>query len=271
MRHDMPWLAGMCALACFAFTAGCVTDATPPERGSGSTSGGESVAPADAGAAMPDDAADSGGCLEQSRGGIVGPTASFVELCQSGGCSASGGQFFEPSQVALDYGDFPFRGPDGRPVGSYFYAVIAPGYENGGFLDGAPGNLSDEVASSVVGDSGGGDTQADRTIVIAPDQSPAFFPTSHGSHAISFPPSQFMAISLVPFDTSPSHAYVLAICETNATRSCQCAFESFSVIPLPSGNADAGAPPTVDAGAPAVDSGAGGAPCGAVTTGNHGM
>jgi hypothetical protein len=184
-------------------------------------------------------------------GPVVGPTNEYVELCRTGACGAHGGKFFDISQVVLDYGDFPFRTPSpgnslGNPVGEFFFAVLAPGHENAIF-DGAEGNLSDRAASAVSNDRGGGDTEGDRTIFIAPDQSPLFFPTSHGTHRISFPPSQFMGILLAPFDTTPDGHYLLAVCPTSATSRCDCYFESFFVEPA------------ADAGAPHLDAGAGGA------------
>ena len=201
---------------------------------------GEGTRPNDAG---PE--ASTGACSDPTLG-VVGPypdmvegTAAFVQLCQSGGCGGLPGAswFFNPSQAALDYGDFPFRSDNGQPVGDYFFAVVAPGYEESGFLDGAPGNLSDTSSSEVAGDRGSGDTRADRTITISEDQSPALFPTTHGSHAFSFPPSQFMAIALAPFDVTPDGRYELAVCPTSATSRCDCAFAAFGVVPAA---ADAG-------------------------------
>jgi hypothetical protein len=239
----LPLAAGL-GLAC-----GCSNDST--ERLS-SANGNEAIRHG-VGTPAPDAGreASGGACnspppgLELS-GPVVGPTNEYVELCRAGGCAAHNGNFFDTSQVALDYGDFPFRSPSsGNPVGEFFFAVVAPGHENAIF-DGAEGNLSDRTPSTVPNDHGGGDSVGDRTIFIAPDQVPVFFPTSHGTHRISFPPSQFMAILLAPFDTTPDGRYLLAVCPTSAASRCDCYFEPFFVEPA------------ADAGAPRVDAGAGG-------------
>lgn len=155
----------------------------------------------------------------------VGNTAAFIARCQSMGCPGGPG----PDDVALDYGEFPFRGANFVVNGSFFYAVVAPGDEDD-FMDGAPGNLSDTTASSSPGDRGSGDTEADRTIT-ANALSSVLFPSTHGTHAISFPPSQFEAIALSPFDVPPDGHCELAICPTSATTRCDCAFARFDVPP----------------------------------------
>ena len=173
--------------------------------------------------------------------GSTGPTESYVSMCET--THACTGDLFtsfsDSSQVALDYGDFPSSfETNGLVDGSYFYAVIEPGYENGGFLDGAPGNLSDTTASSAPGDHGGGDSVANRTIV-GDGQFPGRFPRSSGTHAISFPPAQFIAIQLIPFDLTPNGQYELVVCPSTATARCDCAFGRFFVQPH---DADAGNP-----------------------------
>src|SRR6185436_15651340 len=114
------------------------------------------------------------------------------------------------------------------------------GHEAEGFLDGAVGNLSDATPSSVDGDHGSGDAVASRTLVVGGPFISLLFPTSHGTHSFSFPPSQFMTIHLGPFDTTPENQYVLAICPTTAMSRCDCAFERFHLDPLA---VDAGAAP----------------------------
>src|SRR5205814_4568507 len=44
--------------------------------------------------------------------------------------------------------------------GCYYFTVIAPGFQNGGFIDGADGNLSDTTPSN--GGPGGGDASTNR-------------------------------------------------------------------------------------------------------------
>jgi hypothetical protein len=211
-------------------------------------------------------------------GPIVVPTAEYVALCRAGGCAGHNGAFFDISQVGLDYGDFPFRSPEfERPVGEFFYAVVAPGYEAAGFRDGALGNLSDRTPSTAPGDLGNGDTVGDRTITNAapvPGQptTPAFFPESHGTHAVSFPDSGFMVILLAPFNLTTDGRYVLAVCPKSATSRCDCVFEPFFVEPAKAdGGAGVGGPTGVGgagpggagAGGAGAGGAAGGADCGA--------
>jgi hypothetical protein len=208
---------------------------------------------ADATATHTTDASRAGHCADP-RLGVVGRfvpeiatlTGTAVNGCIAGNtlpCSGGGSTFMDPADVGLDYGDFPFSR---EQSGEYFFAVMARGYEDAGFLEGAVGNLSDAVASSVEGDRGSGDTLAARTIVVSADQVVKRFPESHGSHQFSFPPSQFMTIHLAPFDTTPAGSYVLAVCPTSATSRCDCAFDTFIVVHRP---ADAGTPGTGGAGA----------------------
>ncbi|HVW25207.1 MAG TPA: hypothetical protein VHC69_07525 [Polyangiaceae bacterium] len=165
---------------------------------------------------------------------LVSPTAQFVDLCDPivpvislpAECAAGP----DTSEVGLDYGNFPFRNANFLVDGSFFYAVLAPGYEDAGFLDGQPGNLSDTTPSAAPGDRGSGDTEADRTIT-ANGMPPALFPATHGTHPVSFPPSQFEVIQLIPFDETPDGRYEIAVCPTGATNRCQCAFDTFTARP----------------------------------------
>jgi len=185
---------------------------------------------------------------------FVSLTGTAVNGCLGGDRShcASSPAFVDPGDVALDYGNFPFS----RDVaGQYFYAVVAEGFEDAGFFQGAVGNLSDDVPSAVAGDRGSGDSLRDRTIVVTLDP-PKLFPASHGTHAFSFPPSQFMTIHLAPFDTTPEGHYVLVICPTTATSRCDCAFDAFTVLRH---EADGGAGGSSGTGGAAGSGGNGGA------------
>lgn len=168
-------------------------------------------------------------------------TGTIVNGCIAGNTAPCSSGFRFPTDVAIDYGNFPFSR---RDRADYFYAVVAEGYEDAGFFDGAVGNLSDNLPSAADGDTGGGDTAADRTIVVGVEPFIELFPSSPGTHRFSFPPAQFMTIHLAPFDTTPSNRYAVAICPTTATSHCDCAFSHFRL-----------APPKPDAG----PSGAGGA------------
>ena len=158
---------------------------------------------------------------------FVSLTGTVANRCAAGidtsHCNIAFG-FLAASDVALDYGNFPFSR---ITPAAYFYAVVAQGFEHDGFFQGATGNLSDNVPSAVPGDLGSGDTLLDRTIVINKDQIVQLFPSSHGTHAVSFPPSQFETIQLAPFDTTPEGKYVLVICPITAKNRCDCAFDAF--------------------------------------------
>jgi hypothetical protein len=256
MRTHHSWIVGAAILP---FVAACSRDGDPGAVTAEQSGAGERLL--HRAAASADGAPDAGtiSCADPNLGTgyqgppLTGPTASYVDLCESQGCVGDLFTVFsDRSQVALDYGDFPFK-TNGLADGTYFYTVVEPGYEDQGFLDGAVGNLSDTTASSAPGDHGSGDTVADRTIV-ADGQPPAFFPRSTGTHPVSFPPAQFVAIQLVPFEVTPDGAYELSICPANATSACDCAFSSFFVRPK---DTDAGA------GGAAGDTGTGGASSGA--------
>jgi len=201
---------------------------------------------------------------------LVIRTAEYESFCEM--TAQCGAGFTDPSQVALDYGDFPpaFKSNgqfSGVVLGTFFFAVIARGFEDGGFLDGAPGNLSDTTPSSVPGDRGGGDTAGDRTIVA--DGTTFRFPQSWGTHHGSFPPSQFVAVSLAPFDVTPSGQYELALCRSPATSRCDCGFDTFSIVPQGT-DAGAGAGGSNGAGGAAnggANNGAGGAVDGGASNG----
>jgi len=135
--------------------------------------------------------------------GMVSLTGTVVNRCLGGDtshCNVPVATFLDANDVALDYGNFPFSRV---MAGQFFYAVVARGFESDGFIQGATGNLSDDKPSAVAGDLGSGDTVSDRTIVVDPIQVVQLFPASHGTHAVSFPPSQFETIQLAPFDQTP--------------------------------------------------------------------
>lgn len=117
----------------------------------------------------------------------------------------------------------------GLPDGRYYFAVMTPGSQHDGFLDGAVGNLSDVV--------GGGDTIERRTFDVVNHE---IIPvdTSAGHHAWGTGPDGRFLIGLWPFDDTdnPGNVYILAICELGATRPSQCRFDEFK--------ADLNPPPT---------------------------
>lgn len=260
-------LAGWPSIAIAAgLAAGCASDGTPrstpkarandgrtalegvasaPKPG-GDTDASDGAKPqgVTSGTATPDAATSS--CPDPKLGvpgafGFVSLTGTLVNHCIATHDPVCSGAPHSSSDVAIDYGNFPFSRVT---AGRYFYAVIAEGYEDAGFFDGAVGNLSDRMPSAVDGDRGSGDTIPDRTIVVGEAPVVQLFPSSPGTHKFSFPPAQFMTIHLAPFDTTPENRYVVAICPTTALSHCDCAFEEFKLTPLL--GADAGAP--LDAG-----------------------
>jgi hypothetical protein len=65
----------------------------------------------------------------------------------------------------------PPRSVRGRPPASgptYYFTVLVPGHQNGGFIDGAEGNLSDTTAGGTPGDLGSGDLFTNREFTISP-------------------------------------------------------------------------------------------------------
>lgn len=111
----------------------------------------------------------------------------------------------------------------GLSNGTYFFAVLVPGYQNGGFIDGAKGNLSDTNAEKGCKE---GDTAAERTFTVTDHEI-----TYDGPHGKGTTPNGRSAIQLVPFcDTwNNGGVYILAICQVGATSPKQCKFDAFKV------------------------------------------
>jgi hypothetical protein len=121
--------------------------------------------------------------------------------------------------------------------GSYFFAVLTPGSQNGGFLDGADGNLSDTIAGSTTGDNGTGDDVSCRTFHVTSHEidtySPSNPPCTTGAHLTGYNPGPRFVIQLLPYDDTDNagDVYILAICQVGATSSSQCKFDAFRVPP----------------------------------------
>jgi len=123
-------------------------------------------------------------------------------------------------------------GGDGLANGEYFFAVLAPGCQNGGFLDGANGNLSDTTAGtgeSGCSDngSGGGDPVANRTFSVSGGVISAY----GGTHTTATAKNGNEIISAFPYDDTPNPGgvYILAICPVGATSPAPCKFDAFKV------------------------------------------
>jgi hypothetical protein len=123
-------------------------------------------------------------------------------------------------------------GGNGLADGEYFFAVLAPGCQNGGFLDGANGNLSDTTAgtgSTGCSDSGSdsGDSVANRTFSVSGGVISAY----GGTHATGTAKNGNEIISAFPYDDTPNPGgvYIMAICPKGATSPAPCKFDAFKV------------------------------------------
>jgi hypothetical protein len=132
-------------------------------------------------------------------------------------------------------------GPTGNtlPDGTYFFAVLVPGFQNGGFLDGAKGNLSDTTAGGTAGDLGSGDLVGNRTFTMS-----GGVIQYSGTHALGTSPDGKKIIQLVPFDntSNPGNVYILAICLVGATSPRDCKFDAFKAPPSAPHDAGVDAP-----------------------------
>jgi hypothetical protein len=115
----------------------------------------------------------------------------------------------------------------GLSDGSYFFAVLTPGSQNGGFVDGASGNLSDTTAGGTVGDNGSGDDVANRTFTVTDHQISSY----GGTHLPGTSPNGRDILQLSPYDDTDNAGgvYILAICQTDATSPSQCKYDAFRV------------------------------------------
>lgn len=123
-------------------------------------------------------------------------------------------------------------GGGGLDDGCYYFAVIAPGSQNGGFVDGADGNLSDTTASN--NGPGGGDLITNRTFHVTNQVIDAYPGCgSAGGHATGTSPNGKFIVQLSPYDDTPNNGgvYILAICEVGATSPSQCKYDAFKAPP----------------------------------------
>jgi hypothetical protein len=164
-----------------------------------------------------------------SPGFAKGPPAAFTTWVDPLGCLDS------PNGVNCNnYRAKPDVYMDGGPVsaalddGTYFFAVLTPGEQNGGFLDGARGNLSDTAGGPgfTAGDNGSGDDVSNRTFSVA-----AGVITYPGSHATGTNPKGHFVIQLMPYDDTdnPGGVYILAVCAAGAASPSDCKYDAFHV------------------------------------------
>jgi hypothetical protein len=118
----------------------------------------------------------------------------------------------------------------GLSDGSYYFAVLEPGTQNGGFIEGAIGNLSDttdHTADGHANDLGSGDAQSERTFAVSNHEISSYA----GNHAPGTSPNGRDIIGLAPFDDTNSDGgvYILAICKTDATKPSECKYDAFRI------------------------------------------
>jgi hypothetical protein len=107
--------------------------------------------------------------LPASAGAIVAGAAHTTFDATIGGCYDSPNGVncnHYDSKLSVYINGGPVKGGWHLSEGEYFFAVLTPGSQNGGFVDGAEGNLSDVYAGGTEGDFGGGDDVANRTFTV---------------------------------------------------------------------------------------------------------
>jgi hypothetical protein len=126
-------------------------------------------------------------------------------------------------------------GPNAAGVsdGSYYFAVLTPGSQSDGFIDGNDGNLSDTTSGATAGDNGSGDDVSCRTFTVTDHQ--ITDNSSVCAHAEGESPNGRRIIQLSPYDDTdnPGGVYILAICETGADSPSQCKFDAFRIQSCP--------------------------------------
>lgn len=149
--------------------------------------------------------ATQGGCLDSPNGVDCNNYRSKEDVYMNGGGSGGGG----------------------LPDGDYYWAVLVPGYQNGGFVDGAMGNLSDTTAGGTKFDAGSGDDASNRTFTLSGGLISAY----GGTHAMGVAPNGQDIIQLMPYDDTANNGgvYILAVCEVGATSPSQCKYDAFRV------------------------------------------
>src|SRR5215468_5098185 len=143
----------------------------------------------------------------------------------------------------------------GLSDGCYYFSVLVPGYQNGGFIYGATGNLSDNVPGTTAGDLGSGDVDSNRIFRVQGQQiteyPSATCGTVGGTHLTGTNPGGHVVIQLSPYDDTSNSGgvYILAVCQVNATSPSQCKYDMFKIKTAaetcPPTCPEGGLPPTV--------------------------
>jgi cysteine-rich repeat protein len=147
-----------------------------------------------------------GGCLDSPNGVNCNHYVSKWDVYASGG----------PPKAGLSDGD-------------YFFAVLTPGSQNGGFIDGANGNLSDRSVGGTVGDLGSGDAVENRTFHVMNHDISSY----NGTHRHGVSPQGHPIIQLMVYDNTdnPGGVYILAVCSAGALSPKECKFDAFKIRP----------------------------------------
>jgi hypothetical protein len=170
--------------------------------------------------------------LLASTGGAVVAGAGFTTFDETlGGCFNGNGvncNIYEGKDKVFMSGG-PEKGGSDLSDGTYYFTVVTPGEENGGFLEEAEGNLSDAFKGGTAGDEGSGDDIAARTFSVTEHVISAF--PNPNSHATGVSPQGKFVIGLDPFDDTDNkgNEYILAICLVGATSPKECKYDAFKV------------------------------------------
>lgn len=197
--------------------ASCTNPSAPPAAPEPPVAGAQKAVVAGAGFTTFD--ATEGGCNDSPNGINCNNYTAKDKVYMSGGPSAGG-----------------------LSAGTYFFAVVTPGHQNDGFLDGAVGNLSDDVApaGATAGDVGGGDTVANRTFTVTVGPPPARVRTISysGTHTIGTSPDGRLIVRLANYDDTDNAGgvYILAICAAGATNPSGCKYDAFRIPAGDGGN-----------------------------------
>lgn len=115
----------------------------------------------------------------------------------------------------------------GLSDGEYYFVVMTPGSQNGGFIEGAEGNLSDTVAGSTAGDDGSGDGIGNRTFQVTDHAIVSYA----GTHVMGTSPNGKLIVQLMPYDDTdnPGGVYILGLCQVGATSPSQCKYDAFRI------------------------------------------
>src|SRR5215831_9221055 len=153
-----------------------------------------------------------GGCLDGTNGVDCNNYAAKADVYMSGGPQKTGGTLAD---------------------GYYYFTVMVPGYQNGGFVPGADGNLSDTTAGATAGDLGTGDSISPERVFHVTGAQIDFY---GGSHALGVSPSGHEIIALMPYDDTSNQGgvYIMAVCATDAfgtpaSSPKQCKYDAFRI------------------------------------------